>query len=133
MPFLSTAKRSVNSEPLSGDKAGEKARGAAIGEDFEIDKAGGAIDRDIGVATPVAQRRQVFDIDMNEAGRGVGLESDGRRGLERETGRQAVPLHATVNAAARQLGIEAAAHRLDDVIERQDYGAALRSGLLPIG
>src|SRR5207245_2176319 len=46
--------------------------GAAIGEDFEIDKAGGAIDCDIGVAAPAAERRQVFDVDMDEAGRRVG-------------------------------------------------------------
>jgi hypothetical protein len=34
--------------------------GPAIGEDFEIDKAGGAVDRDIGIAAAAAQRRQVF-------------------------------------------------------------------------
>jgi hypothetical protein len=67
-------------------EAGKEAReetggglGAAIGEDFEIDKAGGAVDRDIGVAAPAAQRRQVFGIDVDEPGRGVGLEGDGRR------------------------------------------------------
>ena len=57
---MSTAKRSVNSEPLSVqdgvdrereavEKALEKTGrrgGPAIGENFEIDKAGGAIDRD---------------------------------------------------------------------------------------
>jgi hypothetical protein len=52
------------------------------------------------------------------------VEGDGRRRLRCETGRQAVPLQATVNAAARQLGIEAAAHRLDDVIERQGKATA---------
>ena len=36
--------------------------GPAIGEDFEMDKAGGAVD--IGIAAPAAQRRQVFDIDV---------------------------------------------------------------------
>src|SRR5215469_11987264 len=35
-----------------------------------------------------------------------------------------MPLQATVNAAARQLGVEAAAHRLDDVIERQGKATA---------
>ena len=33
----------------------------------------------IGVAAPAAQRRQVFDIDVDEPGRGLGLEGDGRR------------------------------------------------------
>jgi hypothetical protein len=64
LAFLSTAKRSVNSEPLVGQhgvdgerEAGEKALeeagcgdGAAIGQDLEIDKAGGAIDGDPGLA-----------------------------------------------------------------------------------
>jgi len=117
----------VDREREAVEKALEKSGGGGgttVGEDFEIDKAGGAIDRDIGVAAATSQRRQVFDIDMDEAGRGVGLEGDGRRGLRRQTGRQAVPLQAPVNAAARQLGIEAAAHRLDDVIERQGKATA---------
>ena len=64
------------------EKAGEKAGGgggAAIGEDFQIDKAGGPIDRDIGVAAAAAQRRQVFDIDMDKAGRGLAVEGEGGR------------------------------------------------------
>jgi len=41
---------------------------AAIAEDFGIGKAGGAIDRDIGVAGLTARRRQVFGVSMDEAG-----------------------------------------------------------------
>jgi len=108
--------------------------GAAIGEDFEIDKAGGAIDRDIGVAAAPAQGRQVFDIDMDEAGRVVGLEGDSRRLLCGQRGGEIVAFEAAVHAAARQLGVEAAPHRLDDVIKRQRQAAAQfeDQGLFPI-
>ena len=143
LAFLSTAKRSVNSEPLSVravvgqdgvdrdreavEKAREKTRsggGAAIGEDFEIDKAGGAIDRDIGVAPLARQRRQVFDVDMDKPGRRIGLEGGRRRLLRGHPGGQAVALQAAVHAAARQLRVDAAPHRLDDVVERQRQAAA---------
>jgi hypothetical protein len=49
----------VDGEREAVEKALEKSGGgggAAIGEDSEIDKAGGAIDRDIGVAAPAAER-----------------------------------------------------------------------------
>jgi hypothetical protein len=105
--------------------------GPAIGEDFEIDKAGGAVDRDpsllgqaIGVAAAAAQWRQVFDIDVDEAGRCLGLEDGGRRLLRGQAGGQAVPFEAAMDAAARQVGVEAAPHRLDDVVERQRQALA---------
>src|SRR6266852_5956442 len=55
------------------EKAGSGG-GAAIGQHFEVDKAGGAVDRDVGVAALAAQRREVFDVDMDEAGGGIGFE-----------------------------------------------------------
>ncbi len=61
----------VHGEREAGEKAVEKAGrggGPAIGQDLEIDKAGGAVDCDIGVAAAAVERRQVFDIDMDEAG-----------------------------------------------------------------
>jgi hypothetical protein len=88
--------------------------GRAIGKDFEMDKAGGATDRDIGVAAPAVEWRPVSDIDRDEAGWGIGLEGDGRRLLRDEVGGEAVPLQTVVNAAARQLGVEAAPHCPDD-------------------
>ena len=100
-----------------------RSSGAAIGQYFQIDKAGGTIDRDIGVAAPAAQRRQIFDIDVDEPRRGLGLEGDGRRLLRGQAGGQAVALEAAVHAAARQLRVEAAPHRLDDVVERQGEAA----------
>ena len=55
----------VDLEQEAGEETGEESGGCggpAIGEDFEMDKAGGAVD--IGIAAPAAQRRQVFDIDV---------------------------------------------------------------------
>jgi hypothetical protein len=56
---------------------------------------------------------------MDEPGRGLGLENGGRRRLRGQAGGQAVPFEAAMDAAARQVGVEAAPHRLDDVVERQ--------------
>jgi hypothetical protein len=98
----------VDREREAVEEAGQETGGgggAAIGEDLEIDKAGGTVDRDIGVAAPATQRRQVFDIDVDEAGGSVGVEGGGRRRLRREPGRQAVPLQAAVNALRDSLGL----------------------------
>ena len=68
-------------EREAGAEAIEKAGGGlapAIGQDFEIDKAGGAIDGDISAAAAPVERRQVFDIDVDEPGRRVGVEGGGR-------------------------------------------------------
>jgi hypothetical protein len=117
----------VDGERKAVDKAVEKAGrggGAAIGQDFEVDEAGGAVDRDIGVAAAAVERRQVFDIEMDKAGRGIGMEGGGRGFLPGQAGRNAVPLQAAVDGAARQFGVDAAPHRLDDVVERQRQAAA---------
>ena len=53
--------------------------GAAVGQDLQVDEAGGAVDRDIGIGAAAGQRRQVFDIDMDEAGGSVGFERQHRR------------------------------------------------------
>ena len=69
---------------VSGKLARKRSRkpaavgGPAIGQDLEIDKAGSAVDGDIGVTAAAVERRQVFDIDVDEPGRGVGLEGGGR-------------------------------------------------------
>jgi len=86
-----------------GNGRGSRPRwGPAIGENFEIDEAGGAIDRDIGVAALAVERRQVFEIDIPAGA--SGLEGDDPRLLRGEAGEKAVPTQATVNAAGRQLG-----------------------------
>ena len=61
---------------------------------------------------------------MDEPGRGIGVEGGGRRLLRGEAGGEAVSLQATVNPAARQFGVHAAPHRLEDVVERQGQAAA---------
>ncbi len=109
-------------EREAGAEAVEKAGrglGPAIGQDFEIDKAGGAIDGDIGVTAAPVERRQVFDVDVDEPGRRLGVKGGGRRFVLGVAGGEAVPLQAAVDGAARQPGIDAAPHRLGDVVERQ--------------
>ena len=98
--------------------------GPAIGEDFAVDKAGGTVDRDISVTAVAVKRRQVLDIDMDKPRRGVGLEGGGRRCFRGKAGGQTVALQAPVDGAARQLLIDAAPHRFDDVVERQGKAAA---------
>ena len=75
------------------EEAGEKAGGGvgpAIGEDFQVEKAGGAVDRDVGVTAAAVERRQVLDVDVNEAGRGVGVKGHRRGFLGGEAGRDPV-------------------------------------------
>ena len=55
---------------------------------------------------------------------GVGLEGGGRGFGMGEAGREAVALEATMNGAARQAGVDAAAHGLGDVVDRQGQAAA---------
>ena len=98
--------------------------GPAIGQDLETDKAGGPVDGNIGVGAAAIERRQVFDIDVDEAGWRIGLKGNGRSFFGREASRDPVALQATVNSAARQRGIDAAPQRLGDVVERQGEGAA---------
>ena len=65
--------REVGQEPL------EEARcrlAIPSGVDLDINVAGGAIDRDKGIALVALQRRQMLQIDMDEADAG-GLEDPG--------------------------------------------------------
>jgi len=117
----------MDGEREAVEKVLEKAGGgggAAIGQDFEIDKAGGAVDGDIGVAAAAVERRQGFDVDVDEAGRRRGVKGGGRGRFLGKAGGNAVPLQTAVNGAARQLGVDASPHRLDDVVERQRQAAA---------
>ena len=54
------------------EKAGGSG-GPAIGQDLKTDKAGGPVDGNIGVGAAAIKRRQVFDIDVDEAGWRIGL------------------------------------------------------------
>ena len=130
--FMSTAKRSVNSAPLSvrmvwtcvrevGEEALEEG-GCRLAiparMDLDIDVAGGAVDRDKGIALVALQGRQVLQVDVDEANPGRLEDASlwlGRFGACAD----AVALQATMDGAARQLCVDASPHHLDDVVERQ--------------
>ena len=63
-------------------------------------------------------------LDVDKATILVALAEGGRGFGRGEAGGDAVPLQAAVDGAARQRGIEAAPHRLGDVVERQGEAAA---------
>ena len=116
----------VDLERKAVEETPEKAGGGggpAIGQDLETDKAGGPVDGNIGVGAAAIERRQVFDIDVDEAGWRIGLKGNGRSFFGREATGDPVALQAPVNSAARQRGIDAAPHRLGDVVERQGEAA----------
>ena len=71
---------------------------------------------------------------MNPAGVSVWKAAAGAFS-RREAGGDAVALQTAVDGAARQLGVDAAPHRLDDVVERQGEAAAQLDdqGFFPIG
>jgi hypothetical protein len=111
----------VNFVRKVGQEALEEAgRGLAVsfGVDLDIDVAGGAIDGDKGIACATLQGRQVLQIDMDEPNAG-GLEHAGLRFVRLGNPADAIALQAAVDGATGQLGIDAALHHLDDVIQRQ--------------
>ena len=50
---------------------------ASVWQYLKVDEAGGTVDGDISIRAPAIERWQIFEIDMDEAGRGFGLEGDG--------------------------------------------------------
>ncbi len=85
---------------------------------LQIDVAGSAIDGDEGIAFAPLQRRQVLEIDVNEADGGLLKDADcGFAGLRSSV--QPMALETAMNGAAGQFGIDAAAHHFGDVVERQ--------------
>nr|WP_194461722.1 hypothetical protein [Bradyrhizobium sp. CCBAU 53421] len=107
--------REVGQEALK-----ETGRGGAVppGMDLDKDVAGGAVDGDKGVAGAALQGRQILHVDMDEADTGI-LEDAGLGPVRLGKPADAIALQAAVNGAAGQLGIDAAPHHLDDVVERQ--------------
>ena len=104
-----------------GEKAIEKSRcgvGIAFGMDLHVDIAGGPIDGDEGVALAPLQGGQVLEIDMNEAD-GRLLEDANPRLVWFGSPIETVANQTAVDSAARELGIETAAHHLDNVVEGQ--------------
>src|SRR5215216_4070068 len=111
----------VNAMREVDEEAFEEAAGGigiALGMDFQIDIAGGAVDGDEGVALAPLQGRQMLDIDMNEADGGLLEDADfGLVGLGSPV--EGMAFETPMDGAAGELGIDAAAHHLGDVIERQ--------------
>jgi hypothetical protein len=85
---------------------------------LHVDVACDSIDGDEGVVFAPLQRRQVLEIDVDEAN-GRLLENTDSRLVRFRAPAQAVPLQTTMNGAARQLAVDAASHHLDDIVERQ--------------
>ena len=115
-----------------GEEALEEAgRGIAIapGMDLQVDVTRGPVDGDEGVALSSFQGRQMLEIDMNEADRRRLEDADrGLAGLGPLV--QAMAPETAIDGGARELGVEAAMHHLDDVVERQ---AQLRAQLADQG
>ena len=111
----------VNPMREVGEEAIEEASrgvGIATGVYFQIDIAGGPIDSDEGVALTFFQGRQVLEIDMDEAD-GRRLEHADQRLVGAGAAVEAVPHQTAMDGAAGELLINAAAHHLGDVVERQ--------------
>ena len=111
----------VNGVREVGEETRQEAGGRPAvpsGMDLDIDVAGGAIDGDKGIAGAALQGRQMLQVDMDKADAG-GLEDAGLGLVRLGTPADAVALQTAVNGAAGQLGIDAAPHHLDDVVQRQ--------------
>ena len=91
--------------------------------DLQIDIAGRPVDGDKSIAFASLQRRQVLQIDVNEADRRL-LEAAGLGLFGLGSLADAMALQAAMDGASGELGVEAAAHHLDDVVERQIEGGA---------
>jgi hypothetical protein len=109
------------------EEAGEEGGGGlavALAMDFEIDEAGGAIDGDEGVGRLAVDAREMLEVDVDEPGGSIGGEALSRIGALLRARRDAMALEAAVDAAARQLGVEAAPEHFDDIVERQSEASA---------
>ena len=104
-----------------GQEALEEARrslGIAPSMDFDIDVAGGAVDRDEGIAFAPLQGRQMLQVEVNEAD--SGLFEDADTGPVRSLPlADIMALEAAMDGAAGQLPVDATPHHLDDVVQRQ--------------
>ena len=104
-----------------GQESPEEARrslGIAPSMDFDIDVAGGAVDRDEGIAFAPLQRRQVLQIEVNEADRGVLKDADARL-VRLVAPADPMALQTAMDSAAGQPVVDATPHHLDDVVQRQ--------------
>jgi hypothetical protein len=110
--------REVGEEALQ-----EACRGIAVAPlmDFRVDVAGGAVDGDVDIALAPFQRRQVLEIDVDEAD--LRLFKNADPGLVR-LGSLADPvaLETTMDRAAGELVVDASPDHFDDIVQRQLQG-----------
>jgi hypothetical protein len=109
------AMREVGQEPIE-----EADRGLSIAllKDFDIDVAGGAVDRNEGVAFAPLQGRQMLQVEVNEAHSCLFKYADARL-IRLFALTDPVALETAVNGAAGQLSVDAASHHLDDIVQWQ--------------
>jgi hypothetical protein len=107
--------REVSQEP--GEEAG-RSLGIALEVDFDIDVAGGAVDRDEGIAFTPLQGRQMLQIEVDEADSRLFKDADA--GLVRLLAMaDSVALKATMDGTAGELAVHATSHHFDDIVEGQ--------------
>ena len=102
--------------------------GAAGWSDLEIDVACGPVDGDEGIGGPALEPGEVFDIDMDEAGRVTGLEAARRSAFGGGPGGQAMTFPAAVKRGARQVRLHTAPHHFQGIVQRQSQIAAQGKG-----
>ena len=107
--------REVDEEPF---QEGRRGVGVAPLMDLHIDVAGCTVDGDKGVALASLQRRQVLEIDMDEAD-GSRLEHTDLRLVGRRPSADSVAYEATVDGTARELCVDAPPHHFDNIIQWQ--------------
>jgi len=90
--------------------------GIAARMDLDIDEACNAVDGDEGVAFFAFERRQVFEVNVDEAD-WRGLEGSDRHFRLRRSLGDAVTCKAAMDGAARQPLVDTAAHHLSDIVE----------------
>lgn len=95
--------------------------GIALPDDIDMDEAGGAVDGDEHISALGLQAGEMLEVDMDEAaGCVIGEAAAGARlGCGLGFLGHADTLHAAVDGAAREGGIDAPLHDLDDVVEAQ--------------
>jgi len=105
----------VGQEPL---EEARRSLGIAPAMDFDIDIAGGAVDRDEGIAFAPLQGWQMLQVEVNETNSGLFKHAD--TGPVRLLAlADAVPMQAAMDGAAGQFSIDATPHHLDDIVQRQ--------------
>ena len=121
----------VNGDGEGLEKALEKAGARpsfAVGQDFEINKACGAINGDIGIGPAPVECGQIFDVDMDKAERLFGCEGQRLLRFAARRLRYAVALEAAMHRRARDVRPEAAAHDFRNIVDGQRQSGSQLNG-----